>query len=155
MSMKPEYIAAVSATIALLSLIVSMTSVFIAGKASRMNERMFKRQRVIDLYTAWLDIKNIDPANPIAVDVVRGINALGLTATLWHHDIVEHEILFQSYWPSFQALYDSIAATKMVIPKINKMGSDCLTNEIKRAYNEMKANEIAALNRAVTQTTIS
>ncbi len=127
----------------------------LTASAMELTAKMFKRQHVIDLHMAWKDIKHIDPAAPVAVDVVRGVNALGLTATLWNHDIIEREILFTSYWPGFQALYDSLATCTVVLPTVNKMGKDCLTNEIKRAYNEMKVAETAALNRSVTQTTIN
>ena len=152
--MKPEAVAPIAAAIALLSLTVSIISVFIAGRASRMNERIFKRQKVIDLYNVWLDIKQVDSAAPIAVDVVRAVNALGLTAALWNHDIIEREILFQSYWPGYKALYDSLADCSVVIPQVNKMVKDCITNEIKRAYNEILAMEVASLNRSVKQTKV-
>lgn len=152
-SLASAIIALFSALAAIISAISSLKAVAIAKmalsitestfeRASEMNKKMFKRQGVIELHMAWQGISNIDPFQPITPDVVRAINALSLTATLWNHDVIEREILYQSYWPSFRKLYESLENCSVEVPDTGLIGRDFLTKEIIKAYEDMKKMDI-------------
>lgn len=65
-------------------------------------------------------INAIDPENLITPDVVKAVNALELTASLWNHDVVAKEILHQSYWQSFRDLYDVLYHCNKIPPGLKK-----------------------------------
>ncbi|MCK5805905.1 MAG: hypothetical protein KAI66_23950 [Lentisphaeria bacterium] len=128
----------VVATCAALALLVSIVSVFLAGRASRLNKKMFKRQGIIDLHMAWSGISEIDTMNPVTPDVVKAVNALDLTAALWNHDVVEKLVLYQSYWDSYRDIYNTLDGSKKLVQGINRRCCDLITKEITRAYEDMK-----------------
>ncbi|MCP4336149.1 MAG: hypothetical protein GY785_26190 [Gammaproteobacteria bacterium] len=133
-----ELIAAISAGAAVMSMAVSVIALFLAGRASNLNKNMFRRQSVIDLHMAWQKIRGINPKEPITPDVIRAVSTMDLTASLWLHDVVDRNILCQSYWPSFQALYDSLHKCEIEVPGTGRTGRDFLNDDIRLAYWQMK-----------------
>jgi len=130
---------------AALSLLISIYAVYISGKANSTNKNMFKRQGVIDLHMAWQDIKEIDKKNLIEPDIIRAVNALSLTASLWNHDVIEKSILYQTYWNSYRDLYDTLVNIKKLVPGHKKTCRDLITNEITKAYEGMKNADLATV----------
>ena len=86
-----------SSTIAGIAIIISLIAVFVAGKANNINKNVFKRQGVIDLHMSWNNVNDIDVKNLIGPDIVKAVNALSLTASLWNHDVIEKTILYQTF----------------------------------------------------------
>lgn len=123
-----------SIAIAGLGMIISISSIFIAGKALNTNKRMFRRQGVIDLHMAWDGVNEIDPNSLITPDIVKAVNALTLTASLWNHDVIEKDILYQSCWEPFRDLYDTLNNCKKRVPGMDRRCNDLMTKEISRAY---------------------
>lgn len=123
---------------AILSVLISIIAVFVAGKASSTNKKMFKRQGVIDLHMAWFGVNEIDPANLITQDVVRAIGALDLTAALWNHDVIEKDILYQSYWFPYKQLYDVLNRCNAIPPDTTRTCANLITQPISLAYESMK-----------------
>jgi hypothetical protein len=140
-----EIIASLSAGAAIFSLILSIISLVISGKALTTNKNMFRRQGVIDLHMAWHGVNEIDTNKLIGPDVVRGVNALDLTASLWNHDVIEKTILYQSYWTPFKELYETLNSSTNIVPGNNKRCKDLLTKEITRAYEDMKKMDIGSV----------
>jgi hypothetical protein len=137
-----DIIASIAAGAALIGLILSTIALFLSGRANSNGIKIFKRQGVIELHMAWRDIKGIpDPSNPVATDIAHAVNALGLTAILWLFDVVDKDILLAQYWASYRALYDTLDHMANVIPGLNKTGKDMLTQQIRAAYEQMKAQE--------------
>lgn len=108
-------------------------------QSAEMSKSMFKRQGVIDLHMAWRDVKTISPNAPVVPDIVHAVAALDLTASLWNHEVIEHEILLQSYWANYQQLHDSLDRWDDLIPELKAKGKDLLTLPIRTAYEQMKA----------------
>lgn len=125
----------------MLSLILSIVSLFLAGYACNINIKMFKRQGVINLHEAWKGVNEIDKDNIITDDVVKANNALSLTASLWNHDIIEKAILYEQYWPAYQQLYEQLDSIKTVVPKTNRSGQSYITSVMKKVYKEMEKME--------------
>lgn len=125
-----------------LSFFASFTAVFLAGLSLKTNKKMFRRQGVIDLHMAWQGISEIDPSNPVVPDVVKAVNALNLTSALWHHDVLEKVILYQSYWRPFKELYDTIFKIESPLSGKRHNGRDLLTADIRKAYNDMDNFEL-------------
>lgn len=139
-----------SIIIASLALMVSLIAVFLSGKANVTNKNMFKRQGVIDLHMAWQDIPEIDKNNLIGPDIVKAVNALSLTASLWNHDVIEKSILYQTYWTSYKDLYDTLNSIDELVPGHKKTCRSLMTNEIAKGYEGMKNVDL----KTVTQTKI-
>lgn len=141
---KYEIISALAAGIAL---VISIVSVYMAGHASNINKKMFKRQGIIDLFMAWQGVSNIDGENLIGPDVVKAANALGLTATLWNHDVIEKIVLYQSYWEPYRNLYDSLYNINNIVPGHNKTCKDMLSSDMTKAYEDMKKMETKSVKQ--------
>ena len=139
-----------SIIIAGLSMIISLVAAYFAGRANSINKNIFKRQGVIDLHMAWQGINDIDPDNLIGPDVVKAVNALSLTASLWNHDVIEKSILYQTYWGSSKDLYDKLYNLDVLVPGLKKTCKSLLTAEIKKAYKGMDEVDL----KTVTQTNI-
>lgn len=131
--------------LASLSLFISFGAVFLSGRANMTNKKMFKRQGVIDLHMAWQDIKEIDKDNLIGPDIVRAVNALSLTASLWNHDVIEKSILYQTYWTSYQDLYDTLNNIKELVPGHKRTCKSLMTIEITKAYEGMKSADLSTV----------
>lgn len=123
--------------IAGLSMVISIIAAYFAGRANSLNKNIFKRQGVIDLHMAWQGISDIDPNNLVGPDVVKAVNALSLTASLWNHDVIEKSILYQSYWESYKDLYDKLYNLDVLVPGLKKTCKSLMTPEIKKAYKGM------------------
>lgn len=139
-----------SIIIAGLSMIISLVAAYFAGRANSINKNIFKRQGVIDLHMAWQGINDIDPDNLIGPDVVKAVNALSLTASLWNHDVIEKSILYQTYWGSYKDLYDKLYNLDVLVPGLKKTCKSLMTAEIKKAYKGMDEVDL----KTVTQTNI-
>ena len=121
-----------------LALLISLGAVFLSGRANDINIKTFKRQGVIDLHMAWQDIKEIDRNNLIGPDIVRAVNAMSLTASLWNHDVIEKSILYQSYWTPYRDLYDTLNSIDELVPGFKKTCRSLMTDEITKDYEGMK-----------------
>ena len=99
---------------------------------------------------AWQGIKEIDNKNLIGPDVVKAVNALSLTASLWNHDVIEKSILYQTYWTSYKDLYDTLININELVPGHKKTCRSLMTNEITKAYEGMKNADL----KTVTQTSL-
>jgi hypothetical protein len=139
-----------SIIIAGLSFLVSLGAAFLAGRANSLNKNIFKRQGVIDLHMAWQNVNDIDPNNLIGPDVVKAVNALSLTASLWNHDVIEKKILYQSYWGPFKDLYDKLINLDVLVPGHKKTCRSLITTEIKKAFKGMDETDL----ETVTQTNL-
>lgn len=152
-----DTIAIVSAAISLLSGIGAIVSASIAFKAldvakevSSDNKKMFKRQGVIELHMAWQGVNMLDMSQCITPDIVRAVNALALTASLWNHDIIEKSILYQTYWGAYKELYDSLENSTTTAPGLPKRCRDYITPDMTKAYEDMRKCDL----EGVTQTKI-
>lgn len=128
----------ITITFSFISLAISGIALFLSGKSSNTNKNMFRRQGVIDLHMAWQDIPEIDNENLIGPDIVKVVNALSLTASLWNHDVIEKSILYQTYWNSYRDSYDTLFNINELVPGHKKTCRSLMTNEITKAYEGMK-----------------
>lgn len=138
----------ISIIIASIAAIISFISLYQSGAANRTNKKMFKRQGVIDLHMAWQDIKEIDEKNLIGPDIVKSVNALSLTASLWNHDVIEKSILYQTYWTSYKDLYDTLININELVPGHKKTCRSLMTNEITKAYEGMKNADLSTVTQS-------
>jgi hypothetical protein len=120
-----------------------------AERSIETNIAMFKRQGVMDLYGAWENISDIgtDKEKVIVPDIVKAVRALDFTASLWNHDIVEREIIFQSFWEDYDKLFQKLDSMQRLIPLLNKTGQELLNIRIRRAHAEMKSHSLSAVKQ--------
>ena len=141
---------ALSLTFTILAFAVSVVAIFMAGRASVMNKNMFKRQGIIDLHMAWQNVNDVNPLGLVGPDVVKAVNALALTASLWNHDVIEKAILYQTYWVPYRDIYDKLINLDTLVPGHNRSCRSLITSEIKKAYRGMEEADLAT----ITQTRI-
>ena len=139
-----------SVVIAAIAAGISIVAVYVAGRANSINKNIFKRQGVIDLHIAWQNVHDINLNALIGPHVVTAVNALALTSTLWNHDVIEKNILFQTYWDPFKDLYERLYHSNELVPGHNRTCKSLITTEIQKAYEQMRKFD---LDR-VTQTNI-
>lgn len=137
-----------SVILAAIAAAISLIAVFVAGRANSLNKNMFRRQGVIDLHMAWQGINHIDRNNLIAPDIVRSVNALALTASLWNHDVIDKNILYQTYWTPYKELYEEIYSIDELVPGHKRTCRSLITTEIQKAYEGMRTADL----KQVTQT---
>ena len=134
-----------SLVIASIAALVSLYSLYQAGTANRTNKNMFKRQGVIDLHMAWQGVNDIDPKGLIATDIVKAANALALTASLWNHDVIDKNILYQTYWEPYKKLFDTLNGLDELVPGHKRTCKSLMTNEIQKAYEGMKNADLSTV----------
>lgn len=111
----------------------------ISEKEIELSKQIFKRQGVIELHNAWKDVNEINPKSIIGPDVKKAANALSLTSSLWNHDIIAKEILFDHYWDTFKELYDTLKASNDdLVPGYKKTCKQFLSDEMFKAYKDME-----------------
>lgn len=126
----------------------SEDAVAAAKNATETARAIARRQNIIDLHHAWEPVQIVDPSRPLIGPHVRtAVNALGLTATLWNHDVVEKEVLFQNYWEPFRDLYDALNSITTLVPGYSKSARDMLSSEVRRAYREMGERELSRVKQ--------
>lgn len=112
-------------------------SVEIAKKTMETNVALFKRQGVFELHKAWNELEPIETSNPNAQKVAKAVNILDLTASLWNHDIIEKEIIYQSFWNSFKPVYDTVNSISKPIENWGKTGPELLSSDIRAVYADL------------------
>jgi len=120
------------------SFVVSTVALACSGYAIVVSKNVARRTGVIDLHNAWNGVNDLDPTQMIGPDVRSAVNALELTATVWNHDVIEKNIVFQSYWEDFKRLYDVLLQCHTAIPGYRKTGNEFLTPNIRKAYHQME-----------------
>jgi hypothetical protein len=137
-----DLLAAISAGAATLSMILSVIALYMSRQAIVTTRHIARRQGVIELYEAWEGVNDIDINNPITPDIIKGANAISLTASLWNHDVIEKEILFESYWPAYKEIYDTLNSMSSLVPDKKRTGKSLLSSEIRKVYEEMNKKEL-------------
>ncbi|WP_172954199.1 hypothetical protein [Pedobacter ginsengisoli] len=140
---------ALSLVFTFLAFAVSVVAIFMAGRASVINKNMFKRQGIIDLHMAWQNVNDVDPVALIGPDVVKAVNALALTASLWNHDVIEKSILYQTYWTPYRDIYDKLVSLDSLVPGLNKSCRSLITSEIRKAYRDMSDTDLATVTQTI------
>lgn len=130
------------------ALIISLIALFLAGRANNLNIKIFKRQGVIDLHMAWHGVNDIDQNNLVGPDVINAVNALSLTASLWNHDVIDKEILYQSYWGSYKEIYDKLYNLDILVPGLKKTCKVLMTTEIRKAYRGMEDYDLKTVKQS-------
>lgn len=128
-----------SVSISGFAVLVSLGSMFVAGRASSSNVKMLKRAGVIELYAAWQGVSSVNRTAPVTVDAVKAANAIALTASLWNHDVIEKAVLHQMYWEPYRDIYDSLYSIVEVLPGHTKTGKAMITSDMSKAYRDMDA----------------
>lgn len=160
-----EWIAILAAIAAIASVVVAVLalrnssrsaaaaerSANVASQANGLAERIAKREGVIDLHLAWRGVNRFNPAEPIFPDAINAANALDLTASLWNHDVLEKELLFQSYWKWFKEFHRVLSNCDIVMPADGRRISDLISPSVTLAYKQMETWEL----RNVQQTTMT
>lgn len=113
----------------------------IAKRQMETDKNIAKRQGVFDLHNAWGNINDLNVNQYITPDIISAINALSLTASVWNHDALEKELLYQSYWEAYKNLYDKLYLMTDILPGCSYTPKSKISPDITKAYTEMKQKE--------------
>ena len=143
-------VSAIGAIAAVVSAYIAHKSYKSAREANENSTEIAKRQQAIDFHSVWEGVSRIDPENPVGPDVVKAINALEITATVWNHDIVHKVIILDSYWTEFRELYETLYDCTTPVPGLNRSGRELLreSTTIEAAYESMKKASLQQANTA-------
>ena len=122
----PEIISIIGILISSLALIVSINASRHASKSD-----------LINLHNVWLEIRDIDPEEPITPDVIIGIKALQYTSETWQENIIKKKIIYEYAGNDFKQLYESLNRCIVVVPRMGRTGNSMLTESIKKTYIEI------------------
>jgi len=136
---------AFSMFIAFASFVTSCVAAYIAYQSNQSNKEIAKRQNIIDLHAQWSSVNDIDLNKIVIPDVVRAVNALSLTASLWNHDVIVKSVIYQSYWEPYRTLYDKLYGCNQEIEGLNRTGRSMMTTDISKAYHSMRDADISKL----------
>lgn len=96
---------------------------------------------VFNLHNSWKGVNEIDCDRLIGPDVTNAVGAMAITASSWLNGLVEKKIIFQNHFEDFKLLYDELMRCDKIVPgfeKRNQKCSDFISNEMTRAYEQMK-----------------
>lgn len=128
-----------SAIFAGIGAVIGVGAAFISWRAARVSANVARRQALFQLDAKWSDVNEIRPDALIGPDVRNAVNALEMTASCWHHDVVEKAQVIQLYWPQFQSLYDTIARCDAPVPGYGRPARSFIGDEVRKAYLAMEA----------------
>jgi hypothetical protein len=97
-----------------------------------------RRQALFQLDDKWSAVNEIRCEALIGPDVRNAINALELTASCWHHDVVEKAMVIQLYWPQFRTLYDTLVRCSAVVPGYGSPCKSFIGDEVRKAFLAME-----------------
>lgn len=119
--------------------VIGVGAALISWRAARVSANVARRQAVFQLDAKWSDVNEIRPDALIGPHVRNAVNALEMTASCWHHDVVEKAQVIQLYWPQFQTLYETIVRCDAVVPGYGRPARTFIGEEVRKAYLAMKA----------------
>ena len=132
-----DKIALTSVIIAILSFIYS---VIVSKKNREIAEQALEHTKISgvdNLLAQWQGVRMIDSNNPITPQAVKAKEVLHLTAMYWKHQVVDHQIIYDSVWLNYKKLYDALKVCEEELPGTSITGKECLTHEMGVAYSEM------------------
>jgi hypothetical protein len=121
----------------LLPIGISVFSISISIIALVITKKKFKREHIISLFNYWEAVNEINPTNPIYVDVRNAVNALTLTSIIWSYKIIDRRIIYSSHWDAFKILYEILINCNKAPNGSYKPCSTYITKDITITYNEM------------------
>ena len=158
--MNPAEIAAItSAGAAMTGCIIAVASFWNSQKALEsarkttersltLDREISRRQQVLLLYDVWKPVRGIDCNNLIGPHVVTAVNALTLTATAWNHDIIDRTILIQTYWPSFEQVFEQLWQCAETAPGQKRACQDLLSRQVQIANSQMRDKALALVQQS-------
>lgn len=151
--MNPNTISALSLLVSAISLVVSFLSsrrqeqleTKIHESESRLQKEVHsneltlqRRSSFFDLWPHVAHLNQVDPTNPIQVDVIKAVNALEMIAICWEANVVDREVIRVSMLDSYLSMHDSINQIAGRLPN-GKNGPEVLRASpiVGKVYNSL------------------
>lgn len=125
----------------IIAILTNQQNLSVAKRQIETDKNIARRQGVFELHNAWKEINELNPTLYVVPDVINAINALSLTASIWNHDVLEKELLFQSYWEIYKSTFEKINIMADPMKGVNYAPNSKLSPDIIKAYNEMRQKE--------------
>jgi hypothetical protein len=117
----------------IISAIGQAVSAFIAAVAIYQTVRLHKkqilleqRQLLLPLWSYLQALNDIDPSEPVWIDVIKAVNTLELIAVCWEGQLIDENIIRRMYSQLYIELYQKVEECKNPPPRIAKDGKQML-----------------------------
>ncbi len=111
---------------ALLSGIASVLAIWIVKKVHEREKLLTQRQLLLPLWDHLKDLSDIDPAEPVAVDVIKSLNTLELVAVSCEGGMIDPQVIKRVFADVFRKQYMDIEQCGR-IEGIGKTGKQLLS----------------------------
>jgi hypothetical protein len=130
-------LAIVSAIISAVAIIKSATT---ARTIHREQTLLSQRQLFLEIWPKLSTLSDIDPAAPVAVDVINAVNVLELVGLCWEGEMVDANVIRRTFGMPFVTMYDKVHSMITLPAPINKTGAQLLNENpaIGKLYATLK-----------------
>ncbi len=132
----------ISAIAVVVSAVTAMKQVNLTASIHREQMTLSQRQLFLEIWPKMEALNIIDPASPVAVDVVRTANVLELVALCWEGGMVDSAVIRRSFGTRYIEYYENLQK----VPKLtnpNLSGSDILraVPAVGRLYDQLRKEQ--------------
>lgn len=97
-----------AAAVAIWQALLTQKQSQLAEKLSGKDRLLTQRQMFVTIWPYISELSEVNPAQPVEVDVIKGANALELVAISWEADVIDHDLIRRAFADNFIAMYDAI-----------------------------------------------
>lgn len=113
--------AAFSAVAGFMAVQAATAAIRAADSVAAMQRMLSQRQLIIPLWDYMSKLNDIDPENPVVLDVRNAVNTLELVAICCEGGMVDEQVIKRTFRDPFVQLYDAIAVCKEM-PSLRRNG---------------------------------
>lgn len=96
------------------------------------------KNKMFELAAEWKNLSEIDPNNIVVPDLVKGIQAMKLTASAWNENIVDKNVIKANHFDDYETLYLQISGSDNLVPGYtSKKLSNFIDKNLQKTYLEM------------------
>lgn len=85
-----------------------------------------QRQYLLPLWDYLTGLNDIDPNNPVWIDVIRAVNALELVAVCWEGELIDENIIRRIFHQQYIDFYDKVMLCQNPPPSIRQNGREMI-----------------------------
>ena len=110
---------------AVLSAIAALGSVVAAWKVWAGQKLLSQRQFILHIWEKISNMNDIDPSNPLEVDVIKAVNVLEFVALCCEGGMVDEQVVKRTFYEGYIKFFTAIEGCGM-LPGVKKTGKQLL-----------------------------
>jgi len=109
-----------------LSALIAAIAIFQTVRLQKKQMLLEQRQFLLPLWTQLQGLNDIDPEDPVWMDVIKAVNMLELIAISWEGQLIDENIIRRMYSHLYIETFDSIIECKNPPKNVSKNGRQML-----------------------------